>query len=75
MTDRWTGRVIDGRYVVEAILGQGGMGVVLKARHKFTGAQVALKMLQPDLQMNKDAQERFAAEALVVALRYPLFPP
>ncbi|MBA2540114.1 MAG: protein kinase [Deltaproteobacteria bacterium] len=63
MTDRWTGRVIDGRYVVEAILGQGGMGVVLKARHKFTGAEVALKMLQPDLQMNKDAQERFAAEA------------
>jgi serine/threonine protein kinase len=61
--DRWTGRVIDGRYVVESILGQGGMGVVLRARHKFTGAQVALKMLQPDLQVNQDAQDRFLAEA------------
>jgi len=61
--DPWTGRVIDGRYEVETMLGQGGMGVVLKARHKFTGAQVALKMLQPDLQVNQEAKERFLAEA------------
>ena len=63
MSVQWIGRVIDGRYVVESMIGQGGMGVVLKARHKFTGAQVALKMLQPDLQVNQEAQERFGAEA------------
>ena len=63
MSDTWTGRLIDGRYVVESIIGQGGMGVVLKARHKFTSAQVALKMLQPDLQMNEEAKERFLREA------------
>ena len=62
-SDRWTGRVIDGRYVVEATLGQGGMGVVLRARHRFTNAQVALKMLQPDLVTNPDAQSRFLEEA------------
>ncbi|MEO8702359.1 MAG: serine/threonine-protein kinase [Kofleriaceae bacterium] len=61
--DQWTGRVIDGRYVVESLLGQGGMGVVLRARHKFTHAQVALKMLQPNLVENEDVQERFLAEA------------
>ncbi len=61
--DRWTGRTIDNRYTVESILGQGGMGVVLRARHKFTGAEVALKMLQPDLQLNEDAKARFLAEA------------
>jgi serine/threonine-protein kinase len=62
-SDHWTGRVIDGRYVVESTLGQGGMGVVLRARHRFTNAQVALKMLQPDLVTNHDVQERFLAEA------------
>jgi eukaryotic-like serine/threonine-protein kinase len=61
--DRWTGRLIDGRYVVEGMLGQGGMGVVLRARHQFTHAHVALKMLQPALEMNADLQERFLAEA------------
>ncbi len=60
--DRWIGRVIDNRYVVESVLGQGGMGVVLRARHKFTNAQVALKMLQPDMQVNEEAKSRFAAE-------------
>jgi len=61
--DDWTGRVIDGRYVVESTLGSGGMGVVLRARHRFTNAQVALKMLRPDLQFDRDLQERFLAEA------------
>ena len=55
--------MIDNRYVVEAMLGQGGMGVVLKARHKFTGAEVALKMLQPDMLVNEQAKERFLGEA------------
>jgi eukaryotic-like serine/threonine-protein kinase len=59
----WVGRVIDGRYVVESIIGQGGMGVVLRARHKFTSAQVALKMLNPDLQVTAELQDRFMAEA------------
>ncbi|HEU0033691.1 MAG TPA: serine/threonine-protein kinase [Kofleriaceae bacterium] len=60
MTD---GRVIDGRYVVEATLGQGGMGVVVRARHRFTGAHVALKMLHADLQFDQNVQDRFLAEA------------
>ena len=38
------GRLVDGRYAVEGVLGSGGMGVVLRARHKFTGAEVALKL-------------------------------
>ena len=57
------GRIIDGRYVVEAELGSGGMGVVLKVRHRFTGAQHALKMLRPDFALDTEAQNRFLAEA------------
>ncbi len=57
------GRIIDGRYVVEAELGSGGMGVVLRVRHRFTGAQHALKMLRPDFALDIEAQNRFLAEA------------
>ncbi len=63
MADDWTGRIVDGRYVVEATLGSGGMGVVLRARHQFTGAYVALKMLRSHLQLDPDIQARFLAEA------------
>src|SRR5262245_36873886 len=63
----WAGRVIDGRYVVEALIGRGGMGVVLAARHKFTGARVALKMVRSDLGLDADIEARFLAEARMPA--------
>jgi len=63
----WVGRVIDGRYVVEAIVGRGGMGVVLAARHKFTGARVALKMVRADLGLDAEIEGRFLAEARIPA--------
>ena len=61
--DAWLGRVLDGRYAVEAVLGRGGMGVVLRARHKFTGALVAVKMLHSDLTRDAQLEARFLAEA------------
>ena len=39
------------------------MGVVLRARHKFTGAEVALKMLHEALHMDTALESRFLAEA------------
>src|SRR5690242_3169271 len=61
----WAGRVIDGRYVVENVVGSGGMGVVLAARHKFTGARVAVKMVRKDLGIDPEIEARFLAEARV----------
>src|SRR5262245_43042374 len=59
----WIGRTIDGRYVVESLLGAGGMGVVLAARHKFTGARVAVKLLKEGIQLDQGLEARFLAEA------------
>ncbi len=59
----WIGKTIDGRYVVESVLGVGGMGTVLRAKHAFTGMPVAVKLLRPELQLDPDIQTRFLAEA------------
>jgi len=61
--DGWAGRVIDNRYVVESVLGRGGMGLVLRAHHKFTGEEVAIKVLRPELELDPHLQERFLNEA------------
>ena len=63
MTPLRPGSVVDGRYEIEDLLGEGGMGVVLLARHKFTGARVALKMLHSHLRLRPDLAARFLNEA------------
>lgn len=61
------GEVIDGKYQVERVLGQGGMGVVLAATHLHLGSQVAIKCLLPEAVRNPEALARFVQEARTCA--------
>jgi CheY-like chemotaxis protein len=54
------------RYVIEGLLGAGGMGIVLKAYHARTGQKVALKILREDVAKDRDAALRFLREAYVL---------
>ena len=57
------GAVLAGKYRVERILGQGGMGVVVEARHIALDDRVALKFLLPEYSQHPEASARFLREA------------
>src|SRR5271155_1434560 len=57
------GEVIAAKYRVERVLGQGGMGVVVAARHVDLDQKVALKFLLTEALQHPDVVERFAREA------------
>jgi serine/threonine protein kinase len=70
-TDTASTRRIDD-YEVLAVLGQGGMGVVYKARDASLGRMVAIKTLAEGQHATPEQLERFRAEAQAVArLRHP----
>ena len=64
------GDVIAGKYQVEKVLGKGGMGVVVAARHTSLRQHVAVKFLLPKALTLPGAAERFLREArAAVAIR------
>ncbi|WP_437756495.1 protein kinase domain-containing protein [Sorangium sp. So ce1389] len=57
------GTVLAGKYRVERIIGQGGMGVVVEARHVVLDERVALKFLLPAFTLHPEGSARFLREA------------
>src|SRR5437868_7864626 len=56
------GDVLVGKYCVEKILGNGGMGVVVAAKHIQLDESVAIKFLLPSLATQKNQVARFLRE-------------
>ncbi len=57
------GAVLVGKYRIERVLGEGGMGVVYAVHHVLLDRPVALKLLTPDAAVNPEAVARFLNEA------------
>jgi serine/threonine-protein kinase len=57
------GSIVGGKYEVLGLLGDGGMGFVVAARHLELGEVVALKFLRPEALKNPEVVARFAREA------------
>ena len=60
------GDVIAGKFVVETVLGVGGMGVVVSASHAQLGQKVAIKFLRKNANKTPEAVNRFLREARAV---------
>lgn len=61
------GKVLNGRYELAELLGEGGMALVYKAKDQLLDRWVALKILRPQLVSDKDFVNRFHREAKAVA--------
>lgn len=61
------GDVLGGKYEVERVLGEGGMGLVVAARHRELGHRVAIKCLHASALGNDGAVSRFEREARAAA--------
>src|SRR3712207_6517479 len=66
------GEVLDEKYRIEKLLGQGGMGAVFLATHLGTERPVALKVITPEHMRHGEFVERFRREARAAGrLRHP----
>src|SRR5260370_24692204 len=70
--ERYVGQVLDEKYRLERLLGQGGMGAVYLDTHLGTERYVALKLITPQFMRNAEFVERFKREARAAGrLRHP----
>jgi eukaryotic-like serine/threonine-protein kinase len=61
------GETVAGKYVVERVLGEGGMGVVVLAMHTQLEQKVAIKFLKAEALQSTEAVARFVREARAAA--------
>ncbi len=61
------GEIVSGRYRIDRLIGEGGMGAVYLAEHMLMRKRVALKLLRPEMVDNQEAVARFEREAVAAA--------
>src|SRR5437763_8579775 len=65
--DALIGQTVAGRFQIEELVGQGGMGRVYRARHLALDRRVCLKVLKPALLKDPTVVGRFEREALAAS--------
>lgn len=66
------GDVIAGKYALQHVLGEGGMGTVWLARNEILEVDVAIKLLRSEFASHAEAGQRFLHEARATAkLKHP----
>ena len=63
LPDPRIGTLLAGRYVIEEVIGEGGMATVYRAKHKLVDRAVAVKIMNPMLASDPIVRERFRREA------------
>ena len=61
-----TGEIVDGKYRIEDVVGEGGMGAVYSAINEDTGKRVAVKAVLADVANSPQAEARLRREARTV---------
>jgi len=70
--DKYIGMLLDNRYEILDVIGNGGMAVVYYARCRLLNRYVAIKILKDEFANDADFRSRFHTEALAVAkLQHP----
>jgi len=63
----WAKQLLDDNYALERVIGCGGAGIVVSARHVRLGMRVALKFLRPDRPRTPEVSKRFVRECQITA--------
>jgi len=58
------GMILGGRYFIERLIGEGGMGAVYQAEHTHMHKRLAVKVLHPEMSRMPEVVARFEREAM-----------
>src|ERR1700722_3455156 len=58
------GKTLSGRYRIDKLIGEGGMGAVYQAEHLHMHKRLAVKVLHPEMSRLPEVVERFEREAM-----------
>lgn len=67
MNGHQPGEIIDGKYEILRLIGEGAMGAVYRGRHTLINKDVAIKILHGSVAANDEYRERFRREAEAAA--------
>ena len=66
--DNLIGKKLDGRYLIESLIGVGGMANVYRGKDIQTGNIIAVKVLKPELMDNEELVRRFKNESKAISI-------